>query len=338
MFHRTRLVAGVALLLGFLSLATPAIVLVFLGVLGALLVAGSTPLGLLLAAITLGAVRGIQFEGYAAIRVHDIEAVDPERMAGIGAALLFGTLATLALVIEGGLNPVVAASITGIAVALAAPTVAVPAYCGAFVGMTSPLVFPNYWYGFGAAAVATVVYIVALPVFHGVGGKLGTTAFVGTTVTIVVTGGDFLAEPLPDGRAIGLILAISVVAAVVTFSLHTRLPLGAVLASALVGVVGGLVLPLAFGDTGATLAAAAFGASFAGMAIPSRIPNEWWMALVGLAVGLTFVYTMPYLGGSGGKLGTIAFISCLAVYGTMGTFHLVRVRRYIARVPERDVT
>lgn len=327
-----------ALLLGFLSLATSALMLVSLGVLGALLVAGSIPLAVLLLAITLAAARGIQFEGYAALRVPDVQSVGADRVAEIGVALLFGTLATLALTIEGGVNPVVAASITGIVVALAAPSVAVPAYCGAFVGMSSPLLFPTYWYGIGAAVVATMVYIVALPVFHGVGGKLGTTAFVGTTVTVVLTEGAFLADPLPGAPTIGLVLGVTVVGAVATFSLHTRLPLGPVLASAIVGAVTGILLPVAFGDVGGTLAAAAFGASFTGMATTARVPNEGWMALAGLAVGLTFVYTMPYLGGSGGKLGTIAFISCLAIYGTVGTFHLVRVRRYIARVPQRDVT
>ncbi len=338
MIERINLVRRGSLLVGFLALAAPTIVLVILAVLGAATVLGSVLLGTILVVFTLAVARGIQFEGYAAIRVLDVDPVDLDRMGAIAAAILVGTLATLALVIEGGITPVVAASITGIAVALVAPHLAVPAYCGAFVGMTSPIVFPTYWYGIAAAAVATLVYITALPVFHGVGGKLGTTAFVGTTVTIVLTRGEFLADPLPEWPEILLIVVLSAVGAICTYSLHTRLPPGPVLASGLVGIAGGMILPIMFGDPGVTMAAAVFAASFAGMSDTTRVSSEWWMGIAGVAVGLTFVYTMPYLGGSGGKLGTIAFASCLAVYGVEGTFKLVRVRRYISRVPERDVT
>jgi hypothetical protein len=49
-------------------------------------------------------------------------------------------------------------------------------------------------------------------------------------------------------------------------------------------------------------------------------------------------FTEPYLGGSGGKLGTIAFVSCLAVYGLLGTVYHVLVKMQIERLPRRDVS
>jgi len=42
--------------------------------------------------------------------------------------------------------------------------------------MTSPALFGSYWYATLAAALAGLLFTAAHPVFHGLGGKLGTTA------------------------------------------------------------------------------------------------------------------------------------------------------------------
>jgi hypothetical protein len=74
-------------------------------------------------------------------------------------------------------------------------------------------------------------------------------------------------------------------------------------------------MPVAHPPVGSLLAAAVFCASFVGMASEERLPSGGRIALAGLVAGAVFVYTTPYVGGSGGKLGTIAFGSCLAVVG-----------------------
>ena len=323
---------------GFFALAVPGVVLVFLGVLGAMVLAGMYPVGLVLLAATIAILLGIRFEWMMVWRSSVGKSTDVDELARITVAILVGTVVTLGLVIDGGLSPIVAAGLVGIAVAIVAPSVAIPAYCGAFVGMTSPELFTTYWHALLAGGFASGVYAVARPVFHGVGGKLGTTAFVGATMAVVVTSGSFQSDPLPDSGTIALVLGYSVIGAVATYSLHTRLPPDPVFSSGLVGAVGGLALPAVHGEAGAVAAAGVFAASFAGMSNRRRIPNEWWILLTGIVVGLLVVYTTPYLGGSGGKLGTIAFGSCLAVYGILGSLHLVRVRRRLEDVPSRDVT
>ncbi|AGB37284.1 hypothetical protein Natoc_1473 [Natronococcus occultus SP4] len=204
--------------------------------------------------------------------------------------------------------------------------------------MTSPIVFPTYWQGLVAAMLAVVIYLLAQPIFHGVGGKLGTTAFVGVALTILGTPTSFLSDQLPASDTVVLVVGFSVIAAVVTFTLHHRLPLDPVSASAVIGILGGVALPWLYPGAGDLLAAAIYAASFAGMSDSTRIPDERWMAMAGIAVGLVVVYTAPYLGGSGGKLGTIAFVSCLAVYGLLGTVYRVLVKRHIERLPRRDVS
>jgi uncharacterized membrane protein HdeD (DUF308 family) len=109
------------------------------------------------------------------------------------------------------------------------------------------------------------------------------------------------------------IILTSVIASVVTYLVNVKLGKGGVIASGLVGLVGGLVLPVAFPAVGATLATVCICASFAGMSSKARIANEALMAVAGVLVGLVFMYSSPYLGGAGGKLGTTAFGSVIAV-------------------------
>lgn len=323
---------------GFVALGVPAVLLVALGVLGAILHAGSVTLGALLLLVAAGTVQGLRFEWRAVLRTTDVKSMRVGEIARTVAAILWGTLLTLVVTVELDVSSIVSAGLVGIVAALIVPKHAVPVYCGAFVGMTSPELFTTYWHALLAGGFASVVFVLVLPVFHGIGGKLGTTAFVGATFAVLTTTGTFHSEPLPGAVTVVLVVGYSIVGAVTTFSIHTRLPCGPVFASGVVGIVGGLFLPLVHAGPGELVAAAVFAASFAGMTEEERIPDERWMVLSGAAVGLVVVYTIPYFGGSGGKLGTIAFASCLAVYGLLGTFHLVRVRHRLRKLPQRDVT
>lgn len=327
-----------AVFLGLFALAIPAIIMIGLAVVGAIREAESLVLGSLLVLIALLALRGIVFELRVVRVTPRIEAIEFSEMFAMAGAILVGGLVTFVLVVEAQLHPVVAASLTGLAAVAVRRSLSVPAYCGAFVGMTSPFVFTAYWHGLVAAILAATVYLLALPVFHGVGGKLGTTAFVGATLTIFGTSTSFLSDPLPSFDTIGLVVVYSVVAAVATFALHYRWSLDPVSASSVVGVVGGLALPWLYPAIGDLLAATIYAASFAGMSDQSRIPDERWMALAGICVGLVVVYTAPYLGGAGGKLGTIAFVSCLAVYGLLGSVYRVLVRVRLEQLPRRDIS
>lgn len=86
------------------------------------------------------------------------------------------------------------------------------------------------------------------------------------------------------------------------------------------------------------LAAAVFAASFAGMSSPKRIPDERWIAVTAVGVALVFTYTIPFLGGSGGKLGTIAFGSCLGVHGALRRVNLFHLRRRDYEPPAQETT
>ena len=252
-------------------------------------------------------------------------------------AVVGGTMVTFALAVELSLSPIVAAGIVGVIAGFLSPKLAVPIYCGAFVGMTSPDLFVEYWHGLLAGTIAGAIYLLVQPVFHGIGGKLGTTAFVGAVLTVLITNVGFIPVAIPPVDIILLATVVATIGAVGTYLLHVRGPFSPVFASGIFGVLGGAGLPVVFGDHGVILAACVFAASFAGMSDRKRIPSSLWMGLTGFFVGLLVIYTGPYLGGSGGKLGTIAFAASLAIYGLLISLHLMRVR-YPEEFPEYDIT
>jgi hypothetical protein len=323
---------------GFLLLAVPPFVLFGFSVWGTFLPRGLVILSPILLAGTLGIGVGVRYEWWELRRVIDDGTVAIGEANRNLVAVVGGMLFTFAGVTELGVSPIVAASVVGIIAAVGVRSVAVPMYCGAFVGMTSPELFGSYWYATLAAVLAGLLFIVAHPVFHGVGGKLGTTAFVGVLLVVVPTAGSFQSGPLPGQPVIVPVVGFAALGAIGTFTIHSRSAASPVLASGLVGVVGGLLLPGFFDVSGELLAAAVYSASFAGMTNPRRIPNEWWIGATGIGVGLVVAYTTPFVGGSGGKLGTIAFGSCLGVHGTLRMVNIFQLARRDYRPPEEETT
>lgn len=90
------------------------------------------------------------------------------------------------------LGPVLSASIVG-SIASFIPAVKkqshylqqLPAaiYCGAFIGMSSAGVAPNFLFITTASFFTAILLIISKNLFAGVGGKLGTMAFAGVVIT-----------------------------------------------------------------------------------------------------------------------------------------------------------
>ncbi len=153
-------------------------------------------------------------------------------------------------------------------------------------------------------------------VFGGFGGKLGTIAFISTIITSLILGREFIAAPVYEPSQILMIILVALVAAPLTYYFNVIRGHGPVLASGFVGLLGGLILPI-IPEIGGTLAVVAICSGFAGMSSKARSPKIWMMFVAGLFIGIVFVYSAPTFGGAGGKLGTIAFGSIMAVYGFM---------------------
>lgn len=112
-----------------------------------------------------------------------------------------------------------------------------------------------------------------------------------------------------------LIVIICVSSGLATHYVNHFTTRGPVFASALIALLAGLTLPRLLPNQGATLALAATCASYAGMAARSRLKSFWDMALCGVFVSVLFVLTENVFVGIGGKLGTIAGIAVISIWG-----------------------
>ena len=234
--------------------------------------------------------------------------------------VFLGAIAAYTLSISLELGAVVAASLVGLLAGLVLPAYGVPIYCGAFVGMTSVELFATHGELAVAGAVAGFVYVLTTAVFGGFGGKLGTIAFTGSVITGLGLEREFLIAPTPGWHTAWLIVAYAVIAATATYAISITLKHGPVIASSVVGLIGGLVLPALHPEMGSTAAVMVICASFAGMSSKQHFPHILQMTAAGLITGMIFIYSTPLMGGAGGKLGTIAFGSVMAVRGYLNHF------------------
>jgi len=232
-------------------------------------------------------------------------------------AVMVGAVASEYLGVDLKLGAVLGSAIVGIVAALVIPDYAVPVYTGSFVGMASTRLLPGYAPLVTAAVVAGIIYVLTLTVFGGFGGKLGTIAATGCIFACLTMAGEFSSPAVPTWDVGTWIIIYAVLAAGLTYYLNNTRKHGAVLASSVVGLVAGVLLPGLHGDPGKALAVVAICASFVGMSNTKRFPTIVPMLFAGLAIGLVYMYSSPFLGGTGGKLGTIAFGSGMAIRGLM---------------------
>jgi len=111
-----------------------------------------------------------------------------------------------------------------------------------------------------------------------------------------------------------IIILVSVISGVVTYYINHLLNKGPVFASAIVAVTAGLILPKLFSN-GYTLALVATCASYAGMSAKTRVASFKEMAFSCILLALIFMGSSNALVGYGGRLGTIAAISVITVWG-----------------------
>lgn len=117
-----------------------------------------------------------------------------------------------------------------------------------------------------------------------------------------------------------IILTTSVLAGMATYFVSIILKRGAVIASATITLISGLLLPYFFPSMSGTLITAAACASYAGMISVENALNVFEMAIISLITGILFIAASSAYVGIGGRLGTIGAISCFAWLGLKKVF------------------
>jgi len=122
------------------------------------------------------------------------------------------------------------------------------------------------------------------------------------------------------------IIITAILAGIATYTISVKLEKGAVFGSAIVVLLSGLFLPHFF-EMGTTLAVMATTSSYAGMVAAKNVPNLKEMAAVGFIAGVLFILVEVPFAGVGGKLGTIAAISCLGWIGLKKALVMVLAKK-----------
>jgi len=187
-------------------------------------------------------------------------------------------------------------------------------YAGSFLGMAMIGVFPP-WPFIVAGLLSAFIFVYSKPLFKGVGGKLGTIAFAGGILSWLINDLSFTAARI-FGFGEGLLLIlIAIIAALATRTLSKLKGVSVVLSSAIIGTLLALSFDYLTFGLSPYLAICGFGASFVGMSDDTQLKSLIAVAAGGLVFGLIFIFAAPLFGGSGGKLGTMAFIASLSVIG-----------------------
>ncbi|HOE71167.1 MAG TPA: hypothetical protein PLE10_10065 [Brevefilum sp.] len=239
-------------------------------------------------------------------------------------AVFVGSILSFYLNNNLGLGLVVGSALVGLLAAAVAPKYAVPAYCGSFAGMSSAALFPEYHGIILASAIAGLIFVICRDVFGGFGGKLGAMSFISVIAAGLLLSGTFATAAIPNLNTSLWILLTALIAAPLTFYLNTVLGKGPVLASTVISLLAGLTLPVLVPGIGAQLGVVVICSSFTGMSNEKRSPKFWYMLLAGLFTGFLFILSTPLLGGCGGKLGTTAFVSIMAVNGLTSLVNKMR--------------
>lgn len=135
----------------------------------------------------------ILFYGYKDIDLHHEEYAYEKLLVALWVPV--GALACYFLNISLGLGGVLAAGIIG-TIGSFIPNLhknsnylsqlPVPIYCGAFIGMSSIEVTPSLSFVVTAGIITCGILILSKNIFWGIGGKLGTIAFIGVTISSLI--------------------------------------------------------------------------------------------------------------------------------------------------------
>ncbi|MDP2425637.1 MAG: hypothetical protein Q8M70_04720 [bacterium] len=217
------------------------------------------------------------------------------------------------MLFDSWVNAIVVSGLVGVMGSVIFKKMEGPIFLGSFVGMTSAAFMVSYEV-FVAAVISVLTYAFLRPLFKGVGGKAGFSAFVGVIVTSIIFQTPLLATPLV---AYQLPSMMSILIALGVFGLMRVLldygKLSSCFSSAIVGVILGLLalIPAFFNEYYLFLIGYAF--SFVMMSEKAILPLWAQIASIVL-ITVYFGWFQTSFIGFGGKLGMMAFIVSLLMF------------------------
>lgn len=227
-----------------------------------------------------------------------------------------GVVITYELTLLFSVSTVITSTAVGILGYLLFKKYSMAIYCGSFAGMTSSLIL-NHYEIIVLAILCAFVYLFIKTILNGYGGRLGTIAFVSTTIVVILFN---KTEILPsDTYNIWLIIVFSILGVIIPYLIQRKLNQSSLISSAvpslLIGLVS-LIYPSMLIYSGIF-----FTASFAGMSSKSIIPNLYSALSVGIILSIIFFAFFNFYNGFGGKMGLSALISVIIYVALINIFN-----------------
>eukprot|EP00804_Cyclotella_cryptica_P008874 CCRYP_013101-RD/>CCRYP_013101-RD protein AED:0.19 eAED:0.18 QI:0/-1/0/1/-1/0/1/0/278 len=270
------------------------------------------------------------------------------------AITILSALSTWYLHLFNGYSPVLASSAISLLISTCLDRrLGQAAFCGSFAGMSGGHLVPNLSMAMLLGVLTSIGYEIFIHLQNfslGIGGRLGATAFLATSVLAKYRGVAYVGRKMRRGlwkgglsSVVATMMIYHAIGAAATIFLRESSDDSAVAdpvrASSVVGLLGALFLK----DPSAILAL--YGGSFVGMSLPSRLmygnsPGKSKIArpqsplgllasfagvgaLAGLIHGVT-IHWGYWNGGWGGKAGLCAFAACWIYRGFSNLYEIAR--------------
>jgi len=222
-----------------------------------------------------------------------------------------GVILTYLLAHQLDISAVIASSFVGLLGYYLLRKYSVAIYCGSFAGMVSSFLF-SYGEVFLIAVFCAFVFIISKPVMKGMGGKLGTTAFIATILVATFFSKDMI---IVSNELNFIRLAIvSLAGGILTYGLQHYFKQTAVFSSALLSLLFALIMIYLVKDY-VTCTVVFFSASFIGMSSKDRLPKFNAVIIASIIHAFLFHVYYVHYNGLGGKLGLMALTSVVMTLG-----------------------
>lgn len=225
-------------------------------------------------------------------------------------AIIIGVILTFSLVEFLSIPVIIASAAVGLAGHFLIKNYEVAIYCGSFAGMISPFIL-NYGEVLILAFITAIYFIFTKRILKGFGGKLGTTAFLGSITTAFILNKSFFTFAIAS--KFYWLFIVSIIGVISTYLVQHKLNQTAVMASATTSIVFASILFVL--GSNVIYSAVFFTASFIGMSNKIIIPNIYVAFISAIVLALVFYLFEPFFNGAGGKMGMMAFTSVVITTG-----------------------
>lgn len=243
-----------------------------------------------------------------------------------GLFVMIGVFLTYFITHQLKISPVISSSAIGLIGFLGFRKYSTAIYCGSFAGMVSSFMFDYLEVGL-IALVCALLFVVFKPVFKGIGGKLGTTAFLTTMLISFLFNKDLLI--IDHELTLIRLLVTSLLGTFITYYVQHFFKQTAVFSSAFTSLIFALLTIYIINDY-LPCAIVFFSASFVGMSSKRRLPHVLDVLIASIIHAFLFFVYFEHYNGLGGKLGLMALTSVIITMG-IRQIYLFLKNQYLRR-------